>query len=283
MLLENENNSADKELKAVLYDYISSKIRELANVSDTSFYEQYVKLLADITDSADSLTEKIEKLESLQFPALKEEAIDTKTSQDSSSNKTDVSDDADDTKSDTFTVQEKSSEDITSAPDIEEKASTSDIAQEVVFDNTNEVEDSHDDVVVDNSNAFTDIFANASNSVVTNTADVSNDGDTVNNVIVNEPVQSSSSKVQIKKLSDTKAKAILVNRKQLSKLSASKAVQESLLDFGLQTGNNQNRLEEMMARASSLYKEGRVQEAQALYNEISLLNKANNNVLVKTA
>lgn len=283
MLLENENNSADKELKAVLYDYISSKIRELANVSDTSFYEQYVKLLADITDSADSLTEKIEKLESLQFPALKEEAIDTKTSQDSSSNKTDVNDDADDTKSDTFTVQEKSSEDITSAPDIEEKASTSDIAQEVVFDNTNEVEDSHDDVVVDNSNAFTDIFANASNSVVTNTADVSNDGDTVNNVIVNEPVQSSSSKVQIKKLSDTKAKAILVNRKQLSKLSASKAVQESLLDFGLQTGNNQNRLEEMMARASSLYKEGRVQEAQALYNEISLLNKANNNVLVKTA
>lgn len=279
MLLENENNSADKELKAVLYDYISSKIRELANVSDTSFYEQYVKLLADITDSADSLAIKIERLESLQFPVSKSDSIDSENDLDDK----EVTDEEDDTKvSFTDTVQEKSSEDESISPDFDDKDSSSDVDQEMV-NNTSEVEDSHNDVVVDNSNAFTDIFANASNDVVTNTAAVSDGDKVVNNVIVNENVQSSSSKTQIKKLSDTKAKAILVNRKQLSKLSASRNVQKSLLDFGLQSENTQNKLEEMMARASSLYKEGKVQEAQALYNEISLLNKANNNVLVKTA
>lgn len=279
MLLENENNSADKELKAVLYDYISSKIRELANVSDTSFYEQYVKLLADITDSADSLAIKIERLESLQFPVSKSDSIDSGNDL----NDKEVTDEEDDTKvSFADAVQEKSSEDESISPDFDDKTSSSDVDQEMV-NNTSEVEDSHNDVVVDNSNAFTDIFANASNDVVTNTTDVSDSDKVVNNVIVNENVQSSSSKMQIKKLSDTKAKAILVNRKQLSKLSASRNVQKSLLDFGLQSENTQNKLEEMMARASSLYKEGKVQEAQALYNEISLLNKANNNVLVKTA
>ena len=38
----------------------------------------------------------------------------------------------------------------------------------------------------------------------------------------------------------------------------------------------------MITRASLLYKEGKVQEAQALYNEISQLNKSNGNVLLKT-
>ncbi len=292
MLLENENNRADRELKAVLYDYISSKIKELASVSDVSFYEQCVQLLADITDSADSLAVKIEKLESLQFPSVKEDSAINKTDYDTSmdEDETEIKQDTTDIVNESNLVKE--SESAPTSSDIREEASASDEVQEVVPNDSNEEVERAGSTVVSNdstTNTFADIFANADSGVVTNTPDVSEGANDVNNVFVNEPVQNGVSvKTQIKKLSDTKPKAILVNRRQLSKLGASKDTQAALLDFGLQSGvqntnNSQKNLEEMMARASLLYKEGKVQEAQALYNEISQLNKSNGNVLVKTA
>lgn len=292
MLLENENNRADRELKAVLYDYISSKIKELASVSDVSFYEQYVQLLADITDSADSLAVKIERLESLQIPSVKEDSVINKTDYDTSIDKdeTEIKQDTTDIVNESDLVKE--SESVPTSSDIKEESSASDEVQEVVSNDSNEEVEKTDSTVVSNDstpNTFADIFANADSGVVTNTPDVRESVNDVNNVLVNEPVQNSVSvTTQIRKLSDTKPKAILVNRRQLSKLGASKDTQAALLDFGLQSGvqstnNSQKNLEEMMARASLLYKEGKVQEAQALYNEISQLNKSNGNVLVKTA
>lgn len=291
MLLENENNRADRELKAVLYDYISSKIKELASVSDVSFYEQYVQLLADITDSADSLAVKIERLESLQIPSVKEDSVINKTDYDTSIDKdeTEIKQDTTDIVNESDLV--KKSESVPTSSDIKEESSASDEVQEVVSNDSNEEVEKTDSTVVSNDstpNTFADIFANAGSSVVTNTPDVRESVNDVNNVLVNEPVQKSVSvTTQIRKLSDTKPKAILVNRKQFSKLVSSKDTQVALLDFGLQSGvqnsnNSQKNLEEMMARASLLYKEGKVQEAQALYNEISQLNKSNGNVLVKT-
>lgn len=291
MLLENENNRADRELKAVLYDYISSKIKELASVSDVSFYEQYVQLLADITDSADSLAVKIERLESLQIPSVKEDSVINKTDYDTSIDKdeTEIKQDTTDIVNESDLV--KKSESVPTSSDIKEESSASDEVQEVVSNDSNEEVEKTDSTVVSNDstpNTFADIFANADSSVVTNTPDVRESVNDVNNVLVNEPVQNSVSvTTQIRKLSDTKPKAILVNRKQFSKLVASKDTQVALLDFGLQSGvqnsnNSQKNLEEMITRAGLLYKEGKVQEAQALYNEISQLNKSNGNVLVKT-
>lgn len=291
MLLENENNRADRELKAVLYDYISSKIKELASVSDVSFYEQYVQLLADITDSADSLAVKIERLERLQIPSVKEDSVINKTDYDSSIDKdeTEIKQDTTDIVNESDLV--KKSESVPTSSDIKEESSASDEVQEVVSNDSNEEVEKTDSTVVSNDstpNTFADIFANADSSVVTNTPDVRESVNDVNNVLVSEPVQNSVSvTTQIRKLSDTKPKAILVNRKQFSKLVASKDTQVALLDFGLQSGvqnsnNSQKNLEEMITRASLLYKEGKVQEAQALYNEISQLNKSNGNVLLKT-
>lgn len=292
MLLENENNRADRELKAVLYDYISSKIKELASVSDVSFYEQYVQLLADITDSADILAVKIERLESLQIPSVKEDSVINKTDYGTSIDK-----DETEIKQDTTDIVDESNfakegESTPTPSDIKEEVSASDKSQEVVPNDSNEEIERVGGTVVSNDsapNTFADIFANADSGVVTNTPDVRESVNDVNNVLVNEPVQNSVSvTTQIRKLSDTKPKAILVNRKQLSKLVASKDTQVALLDFGLQSGvqnsnNSQKNLEEMITRAGLLYKEGKVQEAQALYNEISQLNKSNGNVLVKTA
>ena len=291
MLLENENNRADRELKAVLYDYILSKIKELASVSDVSFYEQYVQLLADITDSADSLAVKIERLERLQIPSVKEDSVINKTDYDTSIDKdeTEIKQDTTDIVNESDLV--KKSESVPTSSDIREESSTSDEVQEVVSNDSNEEVEKTDSTVVSNDstpNTFADIFANADSSVVTNTPDVRESVNDVNNVLVSEPVQNSVSvTTQIRKLSDTKPKAILVNRKQFSKLVASKDTQVALLDFGLQSGvqnsnNSQKDLEEMITRASLLYKEGKVQEAQALYNEISQLNKSNGNVLLKT-
>lgn len=291
MLLENENNRADRELKAVLYDYISSKIKELASVSDVSFYEQYVQLLADITDSADSLAVKIERLESLQIPSVKEDSVINKTDYGTSIDK-----DETEIKQDTTDIVDESNfakegESTPTPSDIKEEVSASDKSQEVVPNDSNEEIERVGGTVVSNDsapNTFADIFANADSGVVTNTPDVRESVNDVNNVLVNEPVQNSVSvTTQIRKLSDTKPKAILVNRKQFSKLVASKDTQVALLDFGLQSGvqnsnNSQKNLEEMITRAGLLYKEGKVQEAQALYNEISQLNKSNGNVLVKT-
>ncbi len=77
------------------------------------------------------------------------------------------------------------------------------------------------------------------------------------------------------KTSNNKVKAILVNDKQFRKLKASCALQAKLLDFGISTGlaPTKEKIEELMKKASVLYRDGKISEAQALYAEISALNK----------
>lgn len=110
---------------------------------------------------------------------------------------------------------------------------------------------------------------------------ISNEQVAVTPVIPFSGVVETSSNVNkkiIMKQSDDKTKAILVNSSQFEKLSNSKQAQEALLDFGNLTENKQSleaKIEEMMARASSLYKEGKKDEAQDIYNQISLMNKEN--------
>lgn len=110
---------------------------------------------------------------------------------------------------------------------------------------------------------------------------IPNEQVTVTPVIPFSGVVETSSNVNkkiIMKQSDDKTKAILVNSSQFEKLCNSKQAQEALLDFGNLTENKQSleaKIEEMMARASSLYKEGKKDEAQDIYNQISLMNKEN--------
>ena len=89
-------------------------------------------------------------------------------------------------------------------------------------------------------------------------------------------------KTRIFKLSPDKVKAILVNKSQIEKLSASLDEQSRLLDFGQEAVMpKQYNIEEMMNRAKQLYNEGKQKEAQQLYDEISQINRAN--ILVKKA
>lgn len=93
------------------------------------------------------------------------------------------------------------------------------------------------------------------------------------------------------KNSKNKVKAILVNERQYQRLKASFKRQAESLDFGanseMDVESSRKKIEELMKKASALYKEGKVSEAQALYAEISSLNKKLNqtqgreNVLIK--
>lgn len=95
------------------------------------------------------------------------------------------------------------------------------------------------------------------------------------------------------KNSNSKVKAILVNERQYNNLKASFVRQAKLLDFGTGSTNNvvasKEKIEELMRKASALYKEGKVKEAQELYAKISSMNKELNkqqgkaNVLIKKA
>lgn len=86
--------------------------------------------------------------------------------------------------------------------------------------------------------------------------------------------QGSKEPIQFVKQSDKKAKAILVNTKQFGKLMASRQRQFGFLDFGAYPKEDvSSKIENLMKKASALYKEGKVSEAQAMYAEISALNK----------
>lgn len=80
-----------------------------------------------------------------------------------------------------------------------------------------------------------------------------------------------------------KAKAILVSVNQINKLSSSKESQKKLLDFGTIQPEKSNDIEALLSKAGTLYHEGKVDEAQALYDKVSQINKAKGNVLVKKA
>ena len=80
-----------------------------------------------------------------------------------------------------------------------------------------------------------------------------------------------------------KAKAILVSVNQINKLISSKESQKKLLDFGAIQPEESNDIEALLSKAGTLYHEGKVDEAQALYDKVSQINKAKVNVLVKKA
>lgn len=80
-----------------------------------------------------------------------------------------------------------------------------------------------------------------------------------------------------------KAKAILVSVNQINKLVSSKESQKQLLDFGTIQAEETNDIEALLSKAGALYHEGKVDEAQALYDKVSQINKNKENVLVKKA
>lgn len=88
---------------------------------------------------------------------------------------------------------------------------------------------------------------------------------------VKVPVQNT--KLSFVKNSNDKVKAILVNDSQFNKLKASRVVQTKMLGFGMGASSDRAKIEDLMKKASVLYKEGKISEAQALYAEISSLNK----------
>ena len=135
----------------------------------------------------------------------------------------------------------------------------------------------------ENNNAFSEIFKNANKGVEENVPNEVSSG-----VVNNSPATNDNIKVSMRilKMKPDRVKAILVSQKQIAKLKASKDLQKSALDFGISEGmdtyNNtpnvsvQAQIESLMAQASALYKEGKMQEAQDLYAKISELNKNSN-------
>lgn len=93
------------------------------------------------------------------------------------------------------------------------------------------------------------------------------------------------------KTDSTKVKAILVSEKQYNRLKASFLHQAKSVGAMINSEHHpasREQIELLMRRASALYKEGRVKEAQALYSQISSMNKELNkqqggNQLIKRA
>jgi hypothetical protein len=135
----------------------------------------------------------------------------------------------------------------------------------------------------ENNNAFSEIFKNANKGVEENVPNEVPAGVVNNSPTTNDNIKAS---MRILKMKPDRVKAILVSQKQIAKLKASKDLQKSALDFGisedLNVSNNtpnvsvQAQIESLMAQASALYKEGKMQEAQELYAKISELNKNSN-------
>lgn len=135
----------------------------------------------------------------------------------------------------------------------------------------------------ENNNAFSEIFKNANKGVEENVFNEVSSGVVNNSPATNDNIKAS---MRILKMKPDRVKAILVSQKQIAKLKASKDLQKSALDFGISEGmdtsNNtpnvsvQAQIESLMAQASALYKEGKMQEAQELYAKISELNKNSN-------
>ena len=107
----------------------------------------------------------------------------------------------------------------------------------------------------------------------------------VNTEVVSEPVikeplmPTEVNKKVITKVDTEMPKAILVSEKQKNNLVTSKDIQEALLKNTVSKNVEEkpvNNIEAMMAQANALYKEGRVAEAQSLYDQISQLNREMN-------
>ena len=102
----------------------------------------------------------------------------------------------------------------------------------------------------------------------------------VSGPVFNEPLTPAEpTKKVITKIDSEMPKAILVSEKQKSNLVGSKSIQEGLLKNTVSESVEEkpvNNIEAMMAQANALYKEGRVAEAQSLYDQISQLNREMN-------
>ena len=116
----------------------------------------------------------------------------------------------------------------------------------------------------------------------------------VNEVKENKVEESTSDKQIFIKENNNTPKAILTSKSQITKLRASESTQEALLsargffegklevteqdlvDNGLLAPDSEDinaTLEKMLEQANQLYKEGKPEEAQAMYNKISEINK----------
>ena len=152
---------------------------------------------------------------------------------------------------------------------------------------------------VENNNAINDLF-NISDTKTEENVEVSQEApaevantevapevpvEPVNTEVVSEPVikeplmPTEANKKVITKVDIEMPKAILVSEKQKNNLVTSKDIQEALLKNTVSKNVEEkpvNNIEAMMAQANALYKEGRVAEAQSLYDQISQLNREMN-------
>ena len=163
-----------------------------------------------------------------------------------------------------------------------EESSSNDVIPQVPLDTNVPLQNKplEENVPSENKNAFSEIFKNVNKEAVENVSNVVS-SDTNNSTTTNI-----NASMRILKMRPDRVKAILVSQKQMAKLKASKDLQKSALDFGISqsmsASNNtpnvsvQAQIEGLMAQASALYKEGKMQEAQELYAKISELNKNSN-------
>lgn len=163
-----------------------------------------------------------------------------------------------------------------------EESSSNDVIPQVPFATNVPLQNKplEENVPSENKNAFSEIFKNVNKEAVGNVSNVVS-SDTNNSTTTNI-----NASMRILKMRPDRVKAILVSQKQMAKLKASKDLQKSALDFGISqsmsASNNtpnvsvQAQIEGLMAQASTLYKEGKMQEAQELYAKISELNKHSN-------
>lgn len=80
------------------------------------------------------------------------------------------------------------------------------------------------------------------------------------------------------RLTNNRVKAIIVNSTQLRKLRESLERQKQLLDFGPEDVNSKSNepiasIESLLEQASNLYKEGKIEESEKLYDQIRNMNK----------
>ena len=112
------------------------------------------------------------------------------------------------------------------------------------------------------------------------------------NVPVAATVQAEDSNIiKFSRKSADQVKAILVTSAQHTKLIGSRETQKALvsnkLNAAMQVSDTKKQMEEMLNQANALYQQGKADEAQALYNQVSTMNQSiqteTPNVLVKVA
>lgn len=130
---------------------------------------------------------------------------------------------------------------------------------------------------VNTGNTSNDENAIAIPTVVSNEED-GNTKSSDSNIIIFKKKDSNAAKVIITSASQTgKLRSSLSNQETilngLGFFMSDAALENKLVENGLLPGDAQAKIEQMMNQANSLYAEGKVEEAQKMYDEISALNK----------